>query len=82
MIVEEGNAPQSSQLTEGALLAELAILEFLLHQTIVLRLGNLYPVDPFLEDVERLTNLQRAQYHCEIISSKIHILSFSILRNA
>jgi hypothetical protein len=82
MTSEGGNAPQLLQLTEGALLAELAILEFLLHQTIFLRLDNLYPVDPLLKDAKRLANLQRAQYHCEIISSKICVLSPSILRDA
>lgn len=59
--------PAALEIPEDSLIAELAILEYLLHQSIVLRLNNLFPADPFLPASESASNLKRAQYFTEII---------------
>lgn len=53
----------------GSSLAELAILEYFIHQSIVLRLNNLYPANPFESNQERLDNLLHAHYYSQIIQS-------------
>lgn len=54
---------------EGGLLAELAILEYFLHQSITLRLDNLVLRDSPELSTERLDNLRRAQYYSQLIHS-------------
>lgn len=48
-------------------LIELAILEYFLDQSIVLRLENLYPADPFLGADERALRLQHALHYSQTI---------------
>lgn len=62
-------SPAAVQLSESTVLAELAILEYLLHQSISLRLEYFNPVNLFLDAAERDVALQQAHYYCEIIQS-------------
>lgn len=65
----DGGSSIALQVYESALLAESTIIEYLVHQSIVLRLDNLYPADPLQPKAVRLANLQRAHHYSEIIQS-------------
>lgn len=65
-----GNAQEplaATHVDEKSLLIELAILEYFLDQSIVLRLNNLYPADPFLGERERDASLQCAYHHSQTV---------------
>lgn len=64
-----GKVAPAVHLEEDGLLAELAILEYLLHQSVTLRLDNLFPLDSLCLPAARLDNLGRAHYYSQLVQS-------------
>lgn len=58
------------KMPEETLLAELTILDYLLHESISLRLGNLFPADSSLKEADMCLSLGRAQYYSELVQRK------------